>query len=414
VVETAGFQPLFNGKDLTGWEGDTSLWTARDGMIVGHSSGLSHNDFLATTKPYTDFTLKLTFRLKGGEGNSGVQFRSVRVPGHEMSGYQADIGQNYWGCLYDESRRNKVLAPASEKALEALNKTGWNQYTLRVMGNKITLTLNGVSSVTYDETDPAIAREGKIGLQMHAGGPMEVQFKDILIQALPVPLADDATTPGFHLRTIKTPSGERKYSVFLPNGYDGQKAFPVTLFLHGAGERGDDGMRSAQVGLGAAINQNPEAYPFIALFPQARPGQGWTAETDNARDALAILDEALKTFRCDQSRIVLTGLSMGGAGSWSIGAAHPDRFSSIVTICGRGKPEWAEALKKLPIWCVVGDADGAATVLNARVMVAALRAAGGTPNETEYRAVGHNSWDRAYTDPVIIHAMLAHARSANP
>jgi pimeloyl-ACP methyl ester carboxylesterase len=331
-----------------------------------------------------------------------------------MSGYQADIGQNYWGCLYDESRRNKVLVQADAKALEALNKTGWNTYVVRAMGNQVTLTLNGRQTVSYKEDDASIARDGKIALQMHAGGPMEVQFKDIYIQALPVPLADDATTPGFHLKTIKTAQGERKYTVFLPTGYDGKKAYPVVLFLHGAGERGDDGVRSAQVGLGAAINQDPEAYPFIALFPQARMQQGWAAETDNARDALAILDEAVKTYRCDTSRIALTGLSMGGAGSWSVAAAHPERFSAVVTICGRGKPEWAEALKKLPIWCVVGDADRTETVLNAREMAAALRAAGGRPNETEYRSVPHNSWDRAYSDPVIVHWMLAHTRAGNP
>ena len=104
-----------------------------------------------------------------------------------MSGYQADIGEGYWGCLYDESRRNRVLVQASPKALEALNKTGWNQYVIRAMGDQITLSLNGVTSVDYREADPEIARDGKIAVQIHAGGPMEVQFKDILIQALPDP-----------------------------------------------------------------------------------------------------------------------------------------------------------------------------------------------------------------------------------
>ena len=116
VVETAGFVPLINGKDLTGWEGNTQLWSVRDGMLVGHSPGLNHNEFLATTRPYGDFVLSLDFRMIDGKGNSGVQFRSVRMPGTEMSGYQADIGEGYWGSLYDESRRNKVLVPASENA----------------------------------------------------------------------------------------------------------------------------------------------------------------------------------------------------------------------------------------------------------------------------------------------------------
>ncbi len=121
-VETAGFSPLFNGKDLTGWEGDTSLWAAQDGMIVGNSPGIKQNQFLATEATYADFVLKFSVRLVGDAGNSGVMFRSVRVPGTEMAGYQADVGPGYWGGLYDESRRNRELVPCNPKALAGLHK----------------------------------------------------------------------------------------------------------------------------------------------------------------------------------------------------------------------------------------------------------------------------------------------------
>ncbi|HEV3168622.1 MAG TPA: family 16 glycoside hydrolase [Isosphaeraceae bacterium] len=408
-VETASFAPLFNGKDLNGWEGDTSLWSARDGMLVGHSNGLQHNDFLATTGTYADFILKATFRLVDNEGNSGIQFRSVRVPGHEMSGYQADVGQQYWGCLYDESRRNKVLKEADPKAVDALHKTGWNQYVVRAMGNKIITSLNGVTSVNYTETDDGIARDGRIALQMHAGGPMEVQFKDLYIQALPSPKADLAPSPGFHLRTVKAPDGDRKYTVYLPTGYDGSKEFPVVLFLHGAGERGDDGIICAQVGLGAAIAQQPEAYPMIVVFPQAR--RTWQDDSDDAKGALAALDEVLKTYKVDKSRVVLTGLSMGGAGSWSIGSAHPERFSAVVPVCGFARPETVvAALKDKPVWTFLGDADSERIAQSTRALGAALRDAGSTMKATEYRGVGHNSWDRAYTDATLIDWMLNQKR----
>src|SRR5262249_14892363 len=122
VLEAGAFAPLCNGTDLEGWEGNTSLWSARDGVLVGKSPGLDHNEFLATRQGYRDFILSVRFKLENGQGNSGIQFRSVRIPGTEMSGYQADIGENYWGCLYDESRRNRVLARASSAALEALKK----------------------------------------------------------------------------------------------------------------------------------------------------------------------------------------------------------------------------------------------------------------------------------------------------
>ncbi|MBX6313687.1 MAG: DUF1080 domain-containing protein [Isosphaeraceae bacterium] len=409
VVETAGFQPLFNGQSLDGWEGDTSLWLVRDGMLVGKSSGLDHNDFLASTKSYGDFILKLTFRLVGGRGNSGVQFRSVRLPGHEMSGYQADIGEGYWGSLYDESRRNRTLEKASERALAKVNKADWNEYVIRVMGDNIRIFVNGVQSLNYTEQDPAIARDGKIALQIHAGGPMEVQFKDIYIQPLPRPIADDPLKPGFHLRTVKAPDGERKYSVFVPSGYDGKTAYPVVLFLHGAGERGDDGIRSAQVGLGAIINGHPDDFPMIVVFPQAR--QTWAADSDDARAALAALDDVLQTYKVDRSRIVLTGLSMGGFGSWSNGAAHPERFSAVVPVCGFGVADRAAALKDVPVWTLDGDADSERIVLGTRDMVRALRKAGGSARLTEYRGVGHNSWDRAYSDPQLIDWMLSQARA---
>jgi predicted peptidase len=110
--------------------------------------------------------------------------------------------------------------------------------------------------------------------------------------------------------------------------------------------------------------------------------------------------------------VILTGLSMGGSGSWSVAAAHPERFAAVVPICGRGRTETAATLvnAKLPVWFIVGDADRDQTVLNGREMVQALRAAGGEARLTEYRDVGHNSWDRAYNDPALIGWVLSQAR----
>ncbi len=409
LVETAGFVPLFNGKDLTGWEGDSTLWSAKGGVLVGDSPGIKLNNFLATEASYGDFILKFSVRLANDSGNSGVQFRSVRVPGHEMSGYQADIGPSYWASLYDESRRNRVLAPAAPKALEALHKGDWNHYVIRCMADEITLTLNGVESVKYKESDPSIAREGRIAVQIHSGGPMKVEFKDILIQPLPAPKVHaDANAPGFHLRTVKTATGERKYTLFVPERYDGSKAFPAVLFLHGSGERGEDGIKGGQIGLGAAVLAHPERFPALVVLPQA--SKTWQADSDDARDALAALDDVKANYKVDLRRIALTGLSMGGAGTWSIAAAHPDRFSAIATVCGRGKPEDIEKLKALPTWIIVGDEDGVGTVQNARTMAQALRDAGASPRQTEYRAVGHNSWDRAYNDPSLVEWLISQSR----
>ncbi|MFN0172670.1 MAG: DUF1080 domain-containing protein [Bryobacteraceae bacterium] len=179
-------EKLFNGRNLQGWEVDTaSLWSVRDGMIVGKSPGLKYNGFLRTRKHYSNFRLTLKFRLINGEGNSGIQFRSKPVPGsHEVSGYQADIGQQYWGCLYDESRRKKVLVQATPESLAKLDKTGWNEYVITARGNHITLELNGVKTVDFEEAEPGIETTGFLALQIHGGPPMEVYFKDIEIREL--------------------------------------------------------------------------------------------------------------------------------------------------------------------------------------------------------------------------------------
>ncbi len=179
-------EPIFNGKNLDGWEVDTpGLWKVRDGMIVGKHSGIKYNDFLRTRKLYADFRLSLKFRLLNGQGNSGIQLRSKPMPdSHEMIGYQADIGQQYWGCLYDESRRKKVLAQASPESLAGLQKDGWNEYVITAKGNHITLELNGVKTVDYTETEPGMDGPGFLALQVHGGPPMEVWFKDLKLEHL--------------------------------------------------------------------------------------------------------------------------------------------------------------------------------------------------------------------------------------
>jgi hypothetical protein len=182
-----GYRSLFDGKSLDGWEGNLEYWKTRDGTIVGDSPGIKHNEFLCTKESFGDFELRVTFRIIGEESkNSGIQFRSKRVPNNtEVSGYQADIGQGYWGCLYDESRRNKVLvqAPADELA-KVVKKDDWNTYVIRCDGPRITLTLNGLKTVDYTESDDSIARSGIIGLQIHGGKALQAQFKDIRIKPL--------------------------------------------------------------------------------------------------------------------------------------------------------------------------------------------------------------------------------------
>jgi hypothetical protein len=184
--------PLFDGKTFAGWEGDTKdTWRIEDGAIVGGSldKTVPRNEFLCTTKTYGDFVLKVKFKLLGdrAKANAGVQFRTKRIPKHhEVSGYQADVGQHYWGALYDESRRNKVLAAPDKKLLEKIVKHDeWNDYVIRCEGPRIRLWLNGELTVDYTEKDDKIERTGIIGLQIHGGAKAKVLYKDIQIEELP-------------------------------------------------------------------------------------------------------------------------------------------------------------------------------------------------------------------------------------
>jgi hypothetical protein len=184
--------PLSDGKSFDGWEGDTAkTWRIQDGAFVGGSltEKVPHNEFLCTKKEFRNFELRLKFKLLGAEGqvNAGVQFRSQRIPNHhEVIGYQADLGERYWGALYDESRRRKILAaPDLAAVLAVLKKDDWNDYTIRCEGRRIQLWINGLKTVDYTEPEEGIAETGVIGLQIHGGGKAEAWYKDIAIEELP-------------------------------------------------------------------------------------------------------------------------------------------------------------------------------------------------------------------------------------
>jgi hypothetical protein len=185
--------PLSDGTTFAGWEGETQkTWRVESGAFVGGSLQVQvpQNEFLATRRPYTNFVLRLKFKLVGSEGfiNAGVQFRSERTqnPSNEMCGYQADIGEGWYGALYDESRRNKVLrAPNPEDVKRAMKPAAWNEYVIRAEGPRIRTWINDVAMIDYTEPDTAIPQRGLIGLQIHGGGKAEVSYKELTVEELP-------------------------------------------------------------------------------------------------------------------------------------------------------------------------------------------------------------------------------------
>lgn len=187
-------KPLFDGKTFAGWEGDTEkTWRIENGELVAGSVDKKQprNEFMSTKESYGNFELKLEFKLlgdpKSGFVNGGVQIRSERHPdGVEMIGYQADIGPpKYWGALYDESRRKKMLAEVDMTKVEPVLKVNdWNSYTIRCEGPRIQLWINGVQTVDYTEEDKTIPLTGKIAVQIHGNGNTQVRYKNITLTPL--------------------------------------------------------------------------------------------------------------------------------------------------------------------------------------------------------------------------------------
>jgi hypothetical protein len=176
---------LFNGENLAGWKGDSKLWSVENGAIVGKTKGLNYNTFLIADGEYANFELR--FKAKLDANNSGVQFRSkiVEPAKFVLAGYQADIAPNYWGLLYEEKARGMIDFTRQKEVKDVAKLGQWADYVIRADGTHITITCNGVETVRYHEKDLAQgAKTGLIGLQLHAGPPMKVSFKDIVLKKL--------------------------------------------------------------------------------------------------------------------------------------------------------------------------------------------------------------------------------------
>ena len=215
---------LFNGKTLDGWEvieRDKRWWTVRDGAITGGSlkDRVPRNTFVCTKESFQNFDLKLKIRVTGAGGfvNSGIQIRSVRVPNSsEMSGYQVDAGGGWWGKMYDESRRNKVVGQAADlkRVNQAIRKDDWNEFRIRTEGRRIRSWINGVAALDYVEKSAMIPLDGQIGLQVHGGGKALVQVRDITIERLPA--TPGAMTWKRHRRATKADKEAKKNATERP------------------------------------------------------------------------------------------------------------------------------------------------------------------------------------------------------
>ena len=260
-------------------------------------------------------------------------------------------------------------------------------------------------------------------------------FTFMLTLALPAAAAPRVET-GFLDREISLGGVSYRYQVYVPVNYVRGKALPVILFLHGVGEGGEDGLLQTQVGLGPAIRQARERFPFIVVFPQARSDQLWADEM--ATLALKALDQTVKELNGDPQRVFVTGISMGGFGTWYVAAKAPGKFAAIVPICGfvnLKRPDLpaerkafvlkdnpfanspdpyvavASQISKVPTWIFHGGADPVIPPDESRRMFQTLKGFGFDVKYTEYEGVAHDSWDKAYAEPDLVPWLLSHRRS---
>ncbi|MEO7715423.1 MAG: PHB depolymerase family esterase [Capsulimonas sp.] len=236
-----------------------------------------------------------------------------------------------------------------------------------------------------------------------------------------VPFADRTVTIGDEIY---------KYQVFIPKHWDKKKKTPVILFLHGAGERGTDGALQTKNGVRLLIAQDADKFPAVIVCPQLRPEMRWTQPAMQDL-ALKTLDAAIVEFNGDPRQIYLTGLSLGGYGTWELARKYPKRWAAIAPVCGgvvyppsinaaieettaaEKDPYFAmaQALPGMPIWDFHGQADTTIPVSESRQLVGVFLAHKADIRYSEYPGVGHSSWDNAYAEPGLLPWLLSHKLS---
>jgi predicted peptidase len=233
---------------------------------------------------------------------------------------------------------------------------------------------------------------------------------------------------GFLNRWVTVNGTTYRYQVYVPAGWNKHQKWPVLLFLHGYGERGSDGLLSTDVGIGHAIRTHADRFNLIVVIPQCPATTVWSSK-EMEEMAMAALEQTVHEFKGDRERLYLTGLSMGGYATWDMAVRYREKFAAFVPVCGGIQPgqhitelrssliddpkvgdPYAETARRIgptPVWIFHGADDPAVPVEESRKMAAALQAAGANFKYTEYPGIGHNSWDKAYSEPDLVPWLLA-------
>lgn len=247
-----------------------------------------------------------------------------------------------------------------------------------------------------------------------------------LLMLLPLIASAAGAQTGFVPRSVDVDGISYLYQVFVPEQWSAEKQWPVILFLHGSAGRGSDGQRQLSQGLPEILRNNPD-FPAVVVMPQCRR-RAWWGDAAMEAQTFAALDAEMEALNGDPKRVYLTGLSLGGYGTWAFGYKYPKRFAALVPVCGGVRssrsfpvPEWhpssrapddpyseaARGIGNVPVWAFHGDQDRSVPVRESRELTKALETIGGNVRYTEYPGVPHNSWDRAYAEAELIPWLLS-------
>jgi poly(3-hydroxybutyrate) depolymerase len=252
-----------------------------------------------------------------------------------------------------------------------------------------------------------------------------MKFLPLFVSVLLATHAPLCAAEDYAPRIFKTSEGQSiPYRLLTPKDYDPNQKYPLVLLLHGSGERGDDNQRQLKHGAGAFAKEEARTrFPAFVVVPQCPAEARWVDVDWFSQDphqpekisaplalALGAMDEVQKEFSIDPERIYVTGISMGGFGTWDLITRFPERFAAAVPICGGGDQRKIGSARAVPVWAFHGEADAVIKVERTRDMVSALAAAGAEPLATYYPATGHDSWTNAYSEPALLPWLFAQRR----
>ena len=379
VTPTVGDKVTVEGKDFT-WR---CVTVAKRTPIVQCDEAIGKlENAVGYLVSYVDLPTDQQVTLKWGSDDSGVLFVNGKEVDRFAKGRNVDIDQNTSGPVEFKAGVNTIV-------LKLVNRvSSW--------GGCVRLVRADGKPLAHAWIKPAPA--GKV--------PPAVELWPIV-----------PTTYNFEARTYKSAEGKvLLYELMKPENYDATRKYPLVLYLHGAGERGSDNKKqlvwlTEQGNNQLVSDQMITQHPCFIVAPQCPEKGRWEASpwdavkstmaekpTEQMQLVLELMDTLPKEFSLDSSRLYVTGMSMGGYGTWDIISRRPEMFAAAMPVCGGGDEAKAPLLAKLPIWAFHGEQDPAVKVIRSRHMIEALKKAGGTPKYTEYAGQGHFVWVPAHGD----------------